>query len=371
MPIEIVGLVHHNTGSMLDPQPLSVFDPDAIVGAARLQEEVGFDRVLIANSVVMPDSLSIATHVAAHTTKLKMMIAQRPGFIAPTIAGRMLATIDQLSRGRASVHIIAGANDAELKADGDFLTKEERYARCREYVQILRQVWNSSAAFTFNGTYYTVENAFAPVKPFNGHSIPVFWGGSSDTAVDIGVQSADTYALTGDTLAGTAEMVGKVRAAAARHGRTPDILMTMVLVLGATEEEAWRKADQILERVVANVEKRKREQQTKTPNAFGDGKPVAVTFQRLLENAQQGTRLDKCFWTAITKATNAQQGNASTLVGTPAQLADALMDYYDLGVTRFLLRGYYPREDARLIGEQLIPLLRDAAARRDALKLSA
>ncbi|MDX2223568.1 MAG: LLM class flavin-dependent oxidoreductase, partial [Rhodospirillaceae bacterium] len=219
----------------------------------------------------------------------------------------------------------------------------------------------------------------AEVKPVNGVSIPVFWGGSSDTAVDIGVQSADIYALTGDALAGTREMVQKVRAAGARHGRTPELMMTMVLILGATEAEAWQKADHVLERVVEARAKREAEQAARTaanpgadttPAAFGGDKPAAVTFQRLLDSAKQGTRLDKCFWTGITQATKAQQGNASTLVGTAEQVADALMDYYDLGITRFLIRGYWPQDDAALFGRELIPQLRDMADRRDRTRLA-
>ncbi|MBL8629468.1 MAG: LLM class flavin-dependent oxidoreductase, partial [Rhodospirillaceae bacterium] len=111
MSLEIVGLVNHNGGSMLNPKPVSEFDPAAILQYAKVQEEAGFDRVLIANSAVLPDSLGIANFVAANTQKLKLMIAHRPGFIAPTMAARMFATVDRLSNGRASVHIIAGAND--------------------------------------------------------------------------------------------------------------------------------------------------------------------------------------------------------------------------------------------------------------------
>lgn len=53
-------------------------------------------------------------------------IADRPGFTAPTLAARQLATLHQLSKGRVAVRIITGGNDAELAQDGDHLTKDER-----------------------------------------------------------------------------------------------------------------------------------------------------------------------------------------------------------------------------------------------------
>ncbi len=41
--------------------------------------------------------------------------------------------------------------------------------------------------------------------------------------------------------------------------------------------------------------------------------------------------------------------------GTPDQVADALLDYHELGVTTFLIRGFDPLEDAIDYGARLIP----------------
>ena len=52
------------------------------------------------------------------------------------------------------------------------------------------------------------------------------------------------------------------------------------------------------------------------------------------------------------------------LVGTPEQVADALLDYYDLGVRNFLIRGFDPLNDAADYGRALLPIAREKAARR-------
>ena len=46
-------------------------------------------------------------------------------------------------------------------------------------------------------------------------------------------------------------------------------------------------------------------------------------------------------------------------------MAEALVDYYDIGVTTMLIRGYEPFRDAVDYG-RLIPLVRDLVAQRDA-----
>ena len=68
------------------------------------------------------------------------MLAHRPGFTAPTLAARQIATLDQFSRGRLAVHFISGGSDSEQQRDGDFLDFTTRYARTDEYLGILRRI---------------------------------------------------------------------------------------------------------------------------------------------------------------------------------------------------------------------------------------
>jgi len=91
--------------------------------------------------------------------------------------------------------------------------------------------------------------------------------------------------------------------------------------------------------------------------------PENVGSQRLLAAAAKGVRLDKRLWTAVAEETGAR-GNSTALVGTPEQVADALLDYYELGVTTFLIRGFDPLDDAREYGRELIPLTRKLVAER-------
>jgi alkanesulfonate monooxygenase len=53
-------------------------------------------------------------------------------------------------------------------------------------------------------------------------------------------------------------------------------------------------------------------------------------------------------------------------VGTPETVAKALFEYYKLGATSLLIRGYDPRPDAVQYGEELIPCVRELVARHDA-----
>ena len=132
-------------------------------------------------------------------------------------------------------------------------------------------------------------------------------------------------------------------------------------ILADTEDKAWTRAASILERA--------REVADKTGYARG-ADPQNAGSRRLLDAAAQGARLDKRLWTELAVLTGAK-GNSTSLVGTPDQVADALLDYYDLGITTFLIRGFDPLEDAAAYGRDLIPRVKALVAERKAQNIVA
>ena len=73
---------------------------------------------------------------------------------------------------------------------------------------------------------------------------------------------------------------------------------------------------------------------------------------------------DERLWMGIARATGAP-GNTSCLVGTPEQIASAVLRYYRLGIHSFLLRGFENPQDTVAIGRDLIPLIRAGALEND------
>ena len=359
MSIEFIGIsaTQEASETLLPRGP--VIDKSYIGAIARAHEYAGFDRVLVAHSSSSVDGFQVAAYIAHQTERLGILLAHRPGFVAPTLAARQLATLDQFSDGRLAVHIISGGDDTEQQRDGDFLSHDERYQRTDEYLDVVRKTWAASAPFDHEGKHYRVKGQNAAVRSSQKPHLPIYFGGSSDIAIEVAGKHADVYALWGESLAQVKETVDKVRAAAGRHGRAGKIRFSLSLrpILGATEEQAWAKADRILEQATANANK----------NVFFASRPQQpknIGSQRLLAAAAQGTVVDKRLWTGITALTKAA-GNSTALVGTPEQVTESLLDYYDLGITTFLIRGFDPVADALQYGRELLPLVRRAVAERE------
>lgn len=358
MSVEFIGMIQSRKVSEIHPAQGPAVDRDYVKAFAQAHEQAGFDRILVPLHSTGVDPIITIAYAASVTERIHFMLAHRPGFVAPTVAARQLATLDQFTGGRLAVHFISGGSDAEQRRDGDYLDHDARYERTDEYLDVLRRVWTADRPFDHAGRHYRFENAASEVKPAQQPHIPIFFGGASDAAIRVAGKHADIYALWGESLAQVREVVGRVRAEAARHGRAVRFSLSLRPILAATEDAAWARAEHILAQTRA----------LKTPGGQGynaGGPQQSVGAQRLLAAAGEGVRTDKRLWTAIAKEIGGRS-NSTALVGTPAQVAESLLDYHDVGIDTFLIRGFEPLEDAIDYGRELIPLTRRLVAERQA-----
>jgi alkanesulfonate monooxygenase len=352
MSIELIGLFSHAPAGSGIASENAVFDLDFVGRLLRDYEKNDYDRMLIANSASWADSIPVAAYVAAVTTRLKFMIAHRPGFVAPTMAARMLATVDQVSGGRAGVHIITGANDVEMQADGDFLPKADRYHRSAEYAKIMREVWTASKPVDHDGPYYRFNQQNAKVRPIQG-SIPIFWGGASGAALEAGASAADVYAFGIEPLDRSRKLIAEVRNFAKGFNRDIGFCVSSKIITAETEEGAWKYAHEIRDM----MEERAR---AEAPPASAD---LGANARRL-EMAKLPDIQDERLWMGLNKIVGGR-GHTVTLVGAGEQVAEALLKYYDLGVRSFLFHGYDTPNDPDRYGKSMIPALRAGAAARE------
>jgi alkanesulfonate monooxygenase len=294
--------------------------------------------------------------------QLQLLLAHRPNVSYPTFAAKTFATIDQISGGRITVHFITGGTDHEQQREGDYLSHDERYGRTRECIQIIKRAWTMREPFGHDGQYYRFADFVSDVFPVQQPRPGVSFGGSSPAAYQAGGAEADIYCLWGEPLARTAEQIESVQAAARAAGRTdlPRIQVAFRPIIAPTEQKAWAKARDIVARIEARVAaaggQLSRRRPIKNPENTGS--------QRLIAIAEEGERFDRALWTR-TAAVTGGAGNSNALVGTPETVAQAILDYVDLGVDIISMRGYELLTDAIDIGQQVIPIVRAEVAKRD------
>jgi alkanesulfonate monooxygenase len=360
MPVRVIGMI-----GVAPPQSdatLHIIEgglsPAYVAEAARAHEGSGFDLVLVGYSSSSAEGFLVALHAAAHTERLGYLVAHRPGFVAPTLMARKIATFDHLTGGRLAVHIITGKTDDEQEGDGDFTPKAERYRRAAEYLVLMKRAWSGEKPFDFAGEFYRVQGAHSDVHPLQKPHPLLFFGGASDGALEMGARLCDVYAIYAEPLASTRERMTQFRAQAAAFGRTPGFNVSVRPIIAASEGAAWDKANRILAGMTGQKGWSRQEA------ASG---PVDNAGRRLMGFALESDIHDERLWMPIARATGAL-GNTSCLVGTPEQVADAILQYYRLGVGSFLIRGFDPFNDTVEFGRELIPRIKAGAAEIDRLQ---
>jgi alkanesulfonate monooxygenase len=361
--VEILGMIGTRDASETRGFHGPAVDADYTRRFAEAHEDGGFDRILIGYGSSWPEGTQVAAHVAAHTERLGLLVAHRPGFVAPTLAARTFATMDQFAQGRVAVHIITGGSDVEQRRDGDYVDHDGRYDRTDEYLTVLRRAWSSTEPFSYDGSYYKFDDYASGVLPYGDRHLELFFGGSSAAAYRVGGRHSDTFMLWGEPLAETAEQIASVRAAAAAAGRpAPRISVSFRPINADTDDLAWERAHGILDKINAGAGRYVADMVKKMNGAGG---PQNEGSRRLLAAAAKGDLHDRALWTPTATAVGAG-GNTTALVGSHETVAQAILDYLEIGVDTVLIRGYDPLDDATSYGKHVIPLVRQEVAHRRA-----
>ena len=251
------------------------------------------------------------------------------------------------------MHIISGGSDVEQRRDGDWVGHDARYRRSDEFMEVLRRVWTETAPFDYAGEFYQFEQNVSEIRTHQKPHVPLYFGGASDAAKEVGAKRADVYALWGEPLESVKGQIADIRERAAKYNRGLRFSVSVRPILGDTEGEAWEKAQAILDRVKSSV-----------GDTIGPGKPARLQSEgsrRLLDFAAKGDIHDKRLWMPIAATTGAA-GSTTCLVGTAEQVTESLIDYHQAGASAFIIRGFDPLQDTIDWGEGLIPMVREATA---------
>ncbi len=390
MAIEIIGMVGTRDaseikgplvdGPVVDWMDGPVVDPDYLTAISQAHENGGFDRVLVGYGAVAPEGWAVASSVLNSTKKLKVLVAHRPGFVQPVVLARMAATLDNLTGGgRIAIHFITGGDEADQHREGDFVPHDTRYRRTRETMAIARRLLSEDAPFDFEGEFYRYESAFSSVKPATVEGIPFYFAGASPPAIEVGAAEADVYAFWGEPRDKAAARMDAINEVAAKYGRSLRYSISLRPIIADTEIEAWEKAEWIAEETARRIELAKTRIKDQGESYGGLGGQRNATFsvdrdtrgttsvgrKRLIEMSADQDVYDERLWMKVANLTGAA-GNSTALVGTPEQVAEAMLRYYDIGFTTLLLKGFDPLADTIDFGQRLVPLIRDGASLRDA-----
>lgn len=321
-------------------------DPAYFQEIARAVDRLGYSGVLIPTGVACEESFVLAANLAAHTERLKFLVAIRPGTASPAYYARLASTLDRVSRGRLLINIVVGGSEQELAGDGIFLPHDERYDHAVEFFDVFNKLIRTGNA-DLDGKYIKARNARLGLPPAQQPAPPLYFGGSSGAAIDFAGEHVEKYLTWGEPPAQVAEKIQKVRESAARHGRKVSFGIRLHFIVRETDEEAWADADRLISRLSDDTIAAAQDVLRNQSDSVGQ--------QRM--NALHNGRRDQLevspnLWAGVGLV---RSGAGTALVGSPQTVAARLREYQALGIDTVIASGYPHLEEAYRVAELLLP----------------
>jgi alkanesulfonate monooxygenase len=318
----------------------------------RTAEDAGFAEILIPTGTSndsfsaqapMIESWTIASALAPATEAIRLLVAVNPSCHKPGAFARQAATLDQLSGGRISINLVAGGSAANPEERA--LDHKARYKRLGEFAQVVQSMWTNPAT-SFNGSFYKLEGALAEPKPVQQEGIPLYLGGASEEARELAAQYVSTYLMWGEPPGAIAERIADITRRAASYGRTMRYGLRIHVIARDTQSEARDAAMELLRHADPRVEE-DRQREFDQFDSIGQRRMLDV-------RADDNDWVSDVLWAGIRRV---RGGAGTALVGTAEQVAAAMADYVDAGVSYFILSGYPHLEEAERVGKQVLPLV--------------
>jgi alkanesulfonate monooxygenase len=310
-------------------------------------DRLGFDGALIPTGKSCEDPWVAAATLIPLTQRIKFLVAVRPGIMSPTVAARMCATFDRLSKGRLLVNVVTGGDPGEMRGDGLWAPHADRYEITREFLEIWSRVLQSEEV-NLDGRHLKVEGAKVLYPPVQKPYPPLYFGGSSDEAHDLAAEQIDVYLSWGEPPAQVAEKIEDVRRRAAARGRKLRFGIRLHVIVRETNAEAWRAAEDLIRHVDDDT----------IASAQAAFARMDSEGQRRM-SALHGGRRDKLevspnLWAGV----GLVRGGAGTaLVGDGPTVAARMREYAALGIDTFVFSGYPHLEESFRVAELLFPHL--------------
>ena len=168
-----------DSSNLADPAARIPQSPELFDDIVEAVDNGGYQYMLLPVNAFCWEATVVSSYYVAKTRNLAPLIALRSGYMNPTLAAKMFATLDQMSRGRLCINLIAGINDDDTRGDGVLDTKEVRYEKMDEEVEIMKRLWAADEPIGFNGKHYQVDTVMQPTTFQRPHP-PFFLGGGSD-----------------------------------------------------------------------------------------------------------------------------------------------------------------------------------------------
>lgn len=184
------------------------------------------------------ESLTLMAALAEATTRVKVWATVHANVHNPMVAAKMVATLQDVSGGRAGMNVVAGAYADEFAQMGLWdpdLDHAARYRWAGEWLAAVERLWTEDSV-SVDGEF--VQLADAQCRPHPAVRPTLISAGRSAEGLALAAEHCDGSFLTADDLTGLARASADVKALASARGRSIKTYSMLTVVLGDDDAQA-------------------------------------------------------------------------------------------------------------------------------------
>jgi alkanesulfonate monooxygenase len=327
---------------------------DYLTQVALAAERFGFTGMLTPFGLFCEDPWVAASALAGRTSRIRFMIALRPGLVSPLLAAQTAATFQRMTGSRLELNIVTGGDADEQRRYGDWLEHDQRYERTGEFLDVFLRAWPGER-FDFTGEHYRIRAGLL-ARPHQDRPT-VYLGGSSAAARAVAARHADVFLTWGEPPQAMAEHLATAREAAAAHGRTLSFGTRFHVISRDTAAEAWAVAGQLVDGMDPA---RIRQAQERFSRSESEGQRRMAALHG---GSAESLEVYPNVWAGYGLV---RPGVGTALVGSHDEVAERIEEYHALGLDHLILSAQPHLEEAYTFGEGVMPLLRKRGLLADA-----
>ncbi|MFE9500640.1 LLM class flavin-dependent oxidoreductase [Streptomyces collinus] len=280
------------------------------------------------------DSLALCCGLAEATNRIDIYCTLHTTVFHPVPVAKMIATLDQITSGRAGLNVVAKPYHGEISQMGIPPVEESsRYDYAREWITIVKRLWEEDRV-DFSGEFFQINDCVSDPKPLRRPRPRLICAGISDIGRRFSIEEVDACLISARDHSGLKTLSRHVKSLARKIGRTTQTIALIMIVPGSTNEGAH-------DRIALYNRGADLEALRAIGAAYGSGTGVALSRQA-----------------AAAQAVGMMSGYP--MVGDAARIIDLLTDLFQNGELDGVVLTFpdYIR-DLEFMGEEVIPVMID------------
>jgi 5,10-methylenetetrahydromethanopterin reductase len=333
--------------------PIPATPVNKLFKIAKINEEAGFDSIWVPDHLlfippgIVPEAWSMlaATAVATEKAALGTCVSD-PHRYHPAVLAQKVATVDQISGGRAILGL--GAGEA-MNLEPFGIEWKKPVSKLIEAVTIMRRLW-AGEMLNYEGKFWKLKDAFLQINPVRGR-VPIYFGANSPRTLRLTGKMADGWLSIPLPPKLYKERLKFIKEGVEKAGRVYDEIDTGIYLytsVSENAEDAYNQIKSIKSQVIPSPELLlEAGYDVKLPEDLR-----SLSFFKALADAEWVEK-----FLAYENFIPAEAASEFSVAGTAEDCINKIDEYVKAGAKHILLinAGPDPRQVLKAYSEKIIP----------------